>query len=179
MKKLSLILVILFIMAGCSQPAKEKKILAKINNYEITADEFEEEFKESPFARTDTPESRKEFLNFLINRKLILQEAQKQGLDKDKDFLKMIEKFWEQSLLKLTLDIKTKEIAATTVVDDRAVEAVYQKMTKDGKTDKPYEQMYKQIKWEIMQLKEVQRMNEWVDSLRAKANIKINDELLK
>jgi predicted RND superfamily exporter protein len=172
---------ILILAIGCSRSLKDKQnILAKINNYEITQEEFEAEFKESPYGRTNTLESRKEFLGVLINRKLILQDAQLKNLDKDKDFLRMIERFWEQSLLKLALDKKSKEIAGTTVfVSDKEIEETYNKMLSEAKTDRTYNQMYNQIKWEIQEAKELQAIDEWLEGLRKKAHIKINEGLLK
>ena len=115
----------------------------------------------------------------LINRKLILQDAEAGGLAKEPGFLKMIERFWEQSLLKLALDQKTKEIAGAAFVSDKVVEETYEKIRKEGKTDKTYDQMYNQIKWEITKLKETQMLNNWMSGLRNKAEIKVNKDLLK
>lgn len=180
MKKGLLSLFILLFALGCVRaPKEERTVLAKVNNYEITKEEFEREFKDSSFGRTDTPESRKEFLNNLINRKLILQDAQARGLDKDKAFLKAIEKFWEQSLLKVTLDRKAKEIAGSVFVSDKAIEETYNKMVKEGKADRPYSKMYNQIKWELTRIQESQIMDNWISDLRKRADIKINQDLLK
>jgi len=112
MRNYMLITLAVLMISGCQYQAKDKQILAKINNYEITKEEFIEEFKDSAYGVSDTEESRKSFLDNLINRKLVLQEAQRQGLDKKKDFLKSIERFWEQSLLKVMLDKKSKDISA-------------------------------------------------------------------
>lgn len=179
MRKYIIFLSVLMLITGCSSRPKERHILAKINNYEITPEEFEAEFKESAYGRNNTLESRQEFLNLLINRKLILQDAQVKDLDKDRDFLKMIEKFWEQSLLKLALEKKTKEIAGLAMVSDKTIEETYQKMLKEGKTDKTYDQMYNQIKWEITKLKETQALSDWMEGLRKKAQVKVNYNLLK
>lgn len=180
MKRCLITCFIAFFILGCSGQSENKVILAKINNYKITQEEFEEEFKESSFARTDTLESRKEFLGNLIDRKLILQDAQSKGLDKDKNFLKMIERFWEQSLLKIALDRKTKEIAGSgLLVTDKMIEEEYNKIIQEGKTDKTYDQMYSQIKWELTKGKDSQLMNNWVSELHKTAEIKINYDLLK
>jgi hypothetical protein len=179
MKKNLIFLSVLIFVTGCNPAPKDKQILAKINNYEITLDEFQEEFRDSPYARNETPESKKEFLNNLINRKLILQDAQKRGLDRDKSFLKMIERFWEQSLLKLAIDKKTQEIAGSVSVSDKEIEDAYNNLLKEGKTDKTYDQMYQQIKWEINRSKQTQYLNDWINQLHKKADIKVNYDLLK
>lgn len=178
MKKYIIFCLCSIFLAACGSP-KESQILVKINNYEITLDEFEAEFKESVYSRDDSLVSKVEFLDYLINRKLILQDAQRKGLDKDPQFLKMIEKFWEQSLLKLALDVKSKDISDTTFVNDNTIEKAYQKMLKDAKTDGTYEEMYDQIKWELTKFKESQRMDEWMNNLRNKADIRIKYDLLK
>jgi len=86
----------------------------------------------------------------------------------------MIERFWEQSLLKVALDKKTKEVAGSVMVNDKEIAEAYDNLLKSGKTDKSYDQMYQQIKWEITRQKETQAMNEWVAQLRKKGEIKIN-----
>lgn len=120
MKKLFCLLAVLGLAGGCQcrQAEQPKEIVAKVNNYEITKDEFDREFRESGYGRSNTPASRKEFLNNLIDRKLILQDAQQQGLDKEAGFLRMIEKFWEQSLLKVALDKKIKEVTSRPGMDE-------------------------------------------------------------
>lgn len=179
MKRYIVFLCIILFVLGCTGKPKNKEMLAKVNNYEITRQEFEEEFKASSFGRDNTLESRKEFLDNLINQKLILQDAQRKDLDKENNFLKMIEKFWEQSLLKLALERKTKEIAGSAMVSDKTIEDTYNKMLKEGKTDKTYDQMYQRIKWEITKLKESQEMNNWISELHKGSDIKINYDLLK
>lgn len=180
MKNLIIFCSVLTLLSGCSsQPAQDRKILAKINNYEITQAEFEQDFKESPYSRSDTSESRQEFLNQLITRKLILQDAQVRGLDKEKDFLKMIERFWEQSLLRMVLEKRTMEITGSSLVTDKMIEEAYKKIVSEGKTEKSYNQMYSQIKWELTKAQEAMLMNNWLESLHKKADIRVNQELLK
>lgn len=179
MRKFLFFLLVLIFIIGCWRTPKEKIIVAKVNNYEITKEEFEQEFKDSVYSRQDTLQSRKEFLDNLINRKLILQDAQKKGLDKNNDFLKTVEKFWEQSLLKIALDKKTKELAGSASVSDKDIEEAYSKMPADVKADKPYENMYTQIKWELTRFKESQQVNDWVSGLRKKAAVTVNNDLLK
>ena len=180
MKNLLFVFMIPAFLVGCTRYDKPKDVAIKINNYEMSKAEFEHEFKDSTFGRYDTAESRKEFLDNLIFKILIVQDAQKNNLDNDPQFIKMIEKFWVQSLLKLTLDNKFKEFVASASVSDKAVEEAYQKMVKDGKTTKTYDEMYQEIKWDITKAKESQMMNRWLKQLHDNANIRINkDSLLK
>jgi hypothetical protein len=177
MKKIALgliLLVIVLFVAFKLKPPKQEDYLVKINNYTITPQEFNEEFQASAYAKDNTPESKKEFLSMLIRRKLVLQDAQSLGLDKDKEFLKSIERFWEQSLLKRMMDKKTHEISGQAQIPDSAVKILYEKLKNEGKADKPYEQMYSQIKWSLSRIQESQAVNQWLLSLYKKAEIKIN-----
>jgi len=150
---LFLSLAVLF-ASGCCQNfnvSADKDTIISVNDYNITRKEFENEFKASAYGKIDTPEARKDFLNTLIDRKLILQYAQKEGLDKKKNFLRSIEKFWEQSLLKVALDRKTKEIESKISVSD----------------------------WEAKKSEETKMMGDWMADLRKNANITIKDDNLK
>jgi len=176
MKKIvsSILLLVIIFMFFKLKPPKQEDYLVKINNYTITLQEFNEEFKSSAYAKNNTPDSKRDFLNMLIWRKLILQDAQARGMDKDKEFLKSIEHFWEQSLLKRMMNQKSQEITGSASISDSEVEAIYNKLKNEGKADKPYDQMYKQIKWSLTQLQESLMINKWLASLYKKANIKIN-----
>jgi len=119
MKNKIMFLLMIMLIAGCGNSStRDKKVLARINNYEITLVEFQEQFGESSYSRDNTPEARREFLKALIGRKLILQDAQQKGLDKKDEFLKMIERFWEQSLLKVALQQKSQEITGSAEIKD-------------------------------------------------------------
>jgi len=180
MKRLILILIVLFIAAGCCPLNKQKKnkILVKINNYEITVDEFNKDFNDSAYAIRNNIQSKKDFLNFLIDKKLMLQEAQKLDLDKKESFLDMVESFWEQSLLKLIIERKSKEIASSVQVSDKEIQDVYQALLKQGKVDKDYYMVRDQIRWDLIKEKETKMMNDWINSLKNKADIEIDYKLM-
>jgi len=178
MKKIILIFILPAFLVACSGGPQPAETVIKINNYEITRSGFEREFKDSVFGRVDNPQSRKEFLDNLIDRILILQEAQKAGLDNDPLFLKMVEEFWAQSLLKLAIENKSKEITGASFVSDKAIEEIYQNMLKDGKTTRSYEEMYQQIKRDMIKLQESRMMSQWLTQLRKSAVIQVNKDLV-
>ena len=102
---------LLLACAGCgnAQPLSSPDTVARVDHYVITRQEFDEAYKNSHFGAQGTPASRQIFLNNMINQKLILLDAEKQGLDKDKEFLKMVENFWQQSLLTMAMQEKSRE----------------------------------------------------------------------
>ena len=171
---------VLLIIYGCKpvNPKQDERTLVRINNYEISLNEFEDEFKVSQLGKIDTLESRKEFIDNLINRKLILQESEKLELKEDRSFLKNIERFWEQTLLTAAIDRKTKEIQPLIRVDDDEIEKYYNSKLKEGKTTKTIKDLYQEIRAEIIKQKELQLINEWVLELRKKAKIDINYQIL-
>lgn len=166
------------IMLGCAKQDEPGPILARVNNYEITLTEFQERFQNSSYATKDTLKSRKDFLDVLINQKLMLQQAQADGLDKSQDFLKSIERFWEQSLLTRVLEKKSNEISSPIIVSNKEIEERYKILEQEGKADKPYDQMYSQIKWELTRAKGTDPMNRWLDELHNKSQINVNYDLL-
>jgi hypothetical protein len=106
MNKLLLCLCAVLI-SGCHPNAQ--KVVAKVDNYPITQEEFNRGYADSAHDSATRIQSRQDFLDNMINQKLILLDAEAHGLDKDKEFLEMIENFWQQSLLTLALKEKSKE----------------------------------------------------------------------
>jgi hypothetical protein len=142
-------------VCGCSSKAAQpKKIVARINNYELTAGDFKDA---SADMRTDkylseTPEKAKErLLEELIVKNILLQEAQAQNFDKDKAFMKEIQSYWEQALLKLLIKKKIDEFSAKVTVSSG----------------------------EAKDVKVRQMLENWVKDLRKRANVKIYKENLQ
>ena len=177
-KYLAVFLAILFI-AGCSAKPKGKDVLAKINNYEITSEEFETAFKNSSLGLRNTPESRREYLDNLINQKLILQEAQKKNMDKEQSFLKAVERFWEQTLLKIALDDKTAQISGSVQVSDDEVKLAYEKLPDAERAGRDYKELSGKLRWELKKAKEAREFENWLVELRRKADITVNYGLIK
>ena len=108
-KYISAVLLLSLFSFSCAKKPPAEKIAVRISSYSLTAGEFNDLFDDLNIK--DTPAAREAFLNNLITRKLLVEEAQKQGLDREKGFLRSIENFWEQSLIKILIDEKTSQIA--------------------------------------------------------------------
>jgi hypothetical protein len=155
-------------------------VLARVGGGEIYVDEFGEGFATSAFAaRTDRVEARREYLDTLINEKLILLDAQKKGLDRTPEFLTAVERFWAQSLLTAAMAAKTTELHRGVRVPDEDIRTIYAGMVRDGVTEKPYEAVYPQIKWQAEKQLEARLLDEWVRSLRAGAIVSVDENALK
>jgi len=102
-------MVILSCVLGCQSREPEKAVVARVGAYVITLEEFNEAYKNSAYGRQNNSFYRSAFLKSMIDQKLILLDAQRRGLDRDAQFLKMVENFWQQSLLTFSLQEKTKD----------------------------------------------------------------------
>jgi peptidyl-prolyl cis-trans isomerase C len=98
-----------------SEGKKEGKVLAEVNSGSITTGDFDRELKNLPEylkAMADTPQGRKEMLDTMVIRELILQQAAKDGLDKGaeiEDKLQDLKKrLIVESFLKKKVEVESK-----------------------------------------------------------------------
>jgi len=110
----------------------------------------------------------------LLEKEILLQEAQQQGLDREKDFMRSIESYWEQALLKLLLQRKSREISGMIHVYDNEIEEYY----RSSGERQPFSKVKTDIRRVIRQKKETEAMNAWIEELKGKSSVKINERLL-
>ena len=75
-------------LAACTEPPQEEPVIAMINGRSITQSEFDmrwEELSQATRARYEKEGGKRRFLDELIMRELLMQEARKQGLDQADD----------------------------------------------------------------------------------------------
>ncbi|MCJ7579373.1 MAG: SurA N-terminal domain-containing protein, partial [Candidatus Aminicenantes bacterium] len=104
MKKASIyifLIVVSMLFYSCAQEKKdESEILAKINDYTLTLDEFHSQLAAELEMDRDfkiTKEAKKEFLEGLIRKEILIQEAKKRDLDRKEKFIRAIEHYWEST----------------------------------------------------------------------------------
>jgi hypothetical protein len=167
---------------GCSQEQTEKKeILAKINDYKMTLSEFEFQLAQELEMEHDfklTREAKKEFLDQLIRKELLIQEARKLKLDRREAFVKTIERYWESTLIRDLMELKGKEISQQTVVSQEEMESRYEKMKNANPGLLSLEQMQEKITEQIRREKKRKNLVAWINELRKNAKIEIDQELL-
>jgi len=117
---------LLFVAGACTEKRDDSsKALAIINGKEITASEFDLRWSQVPeFARKtyEGADGRKKFLDELITRELLLQEAKKRGIDRDRTLLERIERFKERTLLD---SLMREEVDARVTVTQEDIKAYY------------------------------------------------------
>lgn len=93
--------------------------LAEVNGVKITEGDFEQEVASLPANyRSIVSTNKEKFLDDIILQELLAQEAAKEGLDKDKDVVKMLDKLRKKILAQKLLEAKI--IEKTAVTEDEA-----------------------------------------------------------
>lgn len=119
-------------------------------------------------------ESVEEHLNMLIDKQLMIQEATKMGLAEDERFLETIKRFWEQTLIRELIDVKSKEWSSRFFVTDDEILGYYQEM-KPGLTPGPLlKDVRDEIRSSILEQKKQKAMEEWLREVRKGAKINID-----
>ena len=125
---------IIFCGCGCDftgPGSEDESVVARINDYDLTVSDFKNEaaFTLSQKDILSNPlEAKERLLESLITKNILLQEAQKQNFDKDREFMKEIESYWKQALLKLILKYKSNELFRDICVEDAEVLYEYKRM---------------------------------------------------
>jgi hypothetical protein len=159
---------------GCA--AKDEAAIT-IDHIRISAEEFEAAFQASRFAPMGQ-EGRKAFLENYISLKLMLKEAEETGLDKDPQLLADVQSFWEKALFRLALARKSQSLASGVSVSEQEVLGYYQQNLQSHFAGKGLPEVYEQIKWRLLQEKQIQVIAAWTGALKAKAKIKIDSASL-
>lgn len=108
-------------------------VLAKINNTEITLSDFNERLKEYPSVAhggTLDIETKKGFLDNLIVRELLYQEALKTGLDKEKETAEMLEEMKKRILVEKFFK---KELDENMKISDEELKKYYEEHPDEAK----------------------------------------------
>ena len=128
-----LVLAICVTAAGCKQQGgtEAKKeggvVLAEVNGSTITDQDFYKEQESLPpylKPMTETPEGKKEMLDTMVVRELILQQAKKDGIDKSEAVAAKLEDLKKRVIVEAYLKKKVEESAN---ISDADLQAFYKK----------------------------------------------------
>ena len=123
-----------------------------------------------------TDETRDRFVEYLIRKELMIDEAVRMELDRKKNFIKTIERYWESTLIRNLLDIKSAELAKLVLITDDEINAYYDKNKDDF--DAPLPQVMDNIRGILRTQKLEVKLEDWTRSLRKSADIFINEALI-
>ncbi len=185
MKKIWLcFLLFLFVLAvfGCSREKTEKpEVLAHINGYDLTLDEFKNQLTSEIEMDKDfklTREAKQAFLNELIKKEILIQEAKRLKLDTREAFRRAIERYWESTLIRDLLEMKGREISGKTYVTEEEIQSRYKAMKASDGSLPPLGEMRKEITRKLKEEKKSKFLEDWINHLKQKAKIKIDERLL-
>jgi len=154
------VVAVIAVTAGCGrdyykEAAGDTRVVARINDYEMTVSDFKGEVRPGMAKRY----SKEDILDELITKQVLLQEAQRQNFDKNDLFMREIQRYWEQALLKLLFKKKSEELINSIRVDDSEVKAP-------------------ETKKDVMKRKREKALEDWAADLKTKALLKIDKKLL-
>jgi len=85
-----------------------------VNGHMISQKNIDEQALKQGYHSGDTNDS----IDSLVTRQLLLDEAQRVGIDKEGDFRKALKDYYEQSLIRVLTDRKLKSITVTISEED-------------------------------------------------------------
>lgn len=128
---ISLLALLTFLSSACSRDTERQKKIALVNGAPIFLKDYKEEIalisRSNPTFKVN-PRSLERQLNTMIDKKLMIQEAVKRGLSDDEQFMKAIKRFWEQTLIRELINIKSGEWSDILFATDEEVRGHYERM---------------------------------------------------
>jgi len=140
MKKIMLVVLLSAALCSCSQKQTDRKaeqkgdVLAKVGAASISQGDFYNDLKSLPdYARQmfEGENGKEKFLDEIVKKEILYQQALKEGLDKDPKFSKKVEDFKK---LTLVSELLQKEIMSKAKVSDSDVKDYYSKHKQDFTT---------------------------------------------
>ncbi len=177
-----LLIILCALLFSCTHEKKEEnETLAKINDYVLTLDEFQIQLAQEVKLDKEfklTKEAKKEFLDQLITKEILIQEAKRLNLDRKEKFMRAIERYWESTLIRDLMEMEQQKIESRTVVSQEEIEMRYNEMKKLDKNLSKLESIRHKISKKIMEDKKQRLLEEWSNQLKKRSRIDINEELL-
>ena len=171
-----------FSLACTREKAEEGKVLARINDYHLTLAEFQDKLSAELELEDNyklTRQAKLDFLEECIRKEILIQEARKRELDRKAEFIRAMERYWESTLIRDLLDLEGKDIARRAVVTQEEIEAFYARTNEQmGTPPPPVTEIEAQLRREIKEQKKTEMLEEWMRSLREKARVEIDEDLL-
>jgi len=135
MKKLIICLFLALLVVSCAKK-DDGKVLATINDQKITLQEFNKELDKIPMNMkmlVASESGKKNYLDRLIIKKLLLKEASKEKIESDKEFQERVNDIREQLLIEALLK---KKITAQTQMSEDDLKKYYEEHKEDFKKDR-------------------------------------------
>jgi len=159
---------------------EEKKIvtLAIVNGRVVTSEDFDRELESlAPEYREIFEEEKEEFLNQLISMEILLQEAERQELENEKEVQEQIA-INKEKRKEILIQELVEKVTRDVEVSIEELRALYEEV-KAEIPEKSFEEVKAQLKTYLIQQKQNKKMEEKIEELRSTARITRNEEWLK
>jgi hypothetical protein len=172
------IVVLLAGLAGWGCGDKKDKAVAKVDGKKITVQQVEAMVQGSlPAGQPTTDPERKRALDKLIYKTVLLNEADQNGVMKDKIVLQRIEDEKDRVILD---ELIRRQLPQIPVVTDEEVQKYYQEVYRK-KVEKPLplDRIKEPLRQQLVKGKQMAAFAALIKGLRARAKITIDEEVLK
>jgi len=182
---LSLLVIFVIVVFGLVRTLRIKEshqnILAEGKGVKITVADFNRFSSSAPdFYRDFIRKNRGQFLDDLVNRELLFQEAKRRKIDRLESVRQELQDRKKNILVEA---FARKEILREVKVSKEEVKSYYQKhqeefILPDSDEKQSFEEVENKIKAFLIKSKEIELFGNYLKELRKKAKVKINEELL-
>ena len=157
-----------------------RQVLARVNDEKVTVEQFNKELAnvETPLIRDMLREEPNKFLEGMVMKTLLLQEAKKQGLSTPVKTYKDAEKNARSPEENIITGFLEKKFSPPPEVTREETEAFY-KMYKDRMEGKPLKEAAPAIEQIIREAKQREALGQFLGELRKNAKVEINQERLQ
>ena len=156
------------------------QVLAKVNDEKITVEQFNKELAkvEPPLVRDIMREEPQTFLENIITKTILLQEAKKQGISAPAKTYKDIEKGSPSPEESIISEFIGKKFSSPPEVKSEEVEAFY-KFYKERMGGKPLKEVAPAIEQYIREVKQQEALGKFLEELRKNAKVDINQQRIQ
>ncbi len=176
---------VLFFSFFAGQPLKyllypNSQVLAQVNDEKITVEQFNKELAkvEPPLVRDMLREEPHDFLERIVVRTILLQEAKKQGISVPAKTYKDAEKNPLPPEESIIVEFIGKKFSSPPEVKPEEVESFY-KAYKDRMGGKPLKEVAPAIEQYIREAKQQEALGQFLEGLRKNAKVDVNQERLQ
>jgi len=157
-----------------------RQALVRVNDEKVTVEQFNKEIDkmEDPLMRDMLREEPNKYLEGIIMKVLLLQEAKKQGLSAPVKTYKDAEKNARSPEESIIAGFLEKKFSSPPEVTHEEIEAFY-KMYKDQMQGKPIKEVTPAIEQLIQEMKQREALGQFLGELRKNAKVEINQERLQ
>jgi hypothetical protein len=171
------------VFGSCSgEPEDRGEVLARINDYTLTLEEFETQLAadlEMDEQFKLTQQAKQEFLERLVRKEILIQEAKRRNLDQREEFIRAIERYWESTLIRDLMAMKGDEVVKRSSITEEQIQESYQALKEKNEDLPPFDEMRERIGRMLLEEIRQERLKAWVEELREEAKVEVDEALLK